>query len=483
MKRVKESWLSVRNEPWFYSVLLLILAPLFPDYMSFILVIASFIFARQDMKRTGRRFSVGTVGLLMLAALGYMAFSLLYSTDPVGSFWSLIMWVSLFGAYLVASSVLTDRHRLRTAMLCMTAVVGLVSFLGVGQYLLGAVLDLDMEHGLWNGLDRLVYGLLKVPFDVLDFNGRVSSTFNNPNLLAAYLVMTIPFAVAYVLTGTRSKPKALSRISLILSAYALGFSFSRGGYLAFIAVALLLFCLFINKKFVMTVLTTIYIVLLIPPVISNRLITVVPSNVNTPADSVVVEEEVTPQPPATLEELEEEISEGYAEDNSVQMRFVMWKKVLSGVVKRPLFGSGIGIQTTQKTLSAAGLEYKHAHNLFLEILAQGGLILFGFFATVLLVLMRRSLRLLKRRHNQEAWLLGFAILGACLALCVHGVFDFPLLTPRMLVTAMLLLGIAESVARVYLKAPVRELSAVWAGIIRPFRRLAENTTQKTAKRG
>ncbi len=483
MKRVKESWLSVRNEPWFYSIVLLTIAPLFPDYMSFIFTVASLFLARQDLKRSGRRFSLGTTGILMFIYLGYMALSLFYTTDFIGSFWTLVMWITLFGAYLVASTVLTDRHRLRTAMLCITTVVGAVGGITVGQYLLRELFGLSIGHGLWNGVDRFVYNLLGVPVSGLEFGDRVSGTFNNPNLLAAYLVITIPFAVAYVMTGTRSKPKALSRIALILAAYGLGFSFSRGGYLALIAMALILFCLFVPKKFVMTMLTTIYIVLLIPPMISNRLITVIPNNVNTPADSVAAEEEGPSAPPETMEELEEEIAEAYSQDDSVRKRFVMWKRVLLTAAERPLFGSGLGISTTQQTLSAVGIEHKHAHNLFLEILAEGGLISLALFGSVLFLLVRRSVRLLKRRHNWEAWLLGFAMLGSCVALCVHGVFDFPLLTPRMLCTSMLLLGVAESISRIYLRVRVPELSTVRVRACRLFGRLAENTTQKTAKDG
>lgn len=456
MERMKASWRSVRHEPWFYSVLLLTVTPLFPDYLSFPLIIASLWLAVKDAKRHNRRLSLGTLGLLMGGYLAYMALSLFYTTDFSGTFWSLIMWVSLFAAYLAAATVLTDRRRLRAAMLCLTAVIGVVGAVAVGQYLLRELFGLRISHGFWNRLDTLAYDLLHIPVSEVDFGDRVSGTFNNPNLLAAYLVMTIPFAIAFVLTGTRSKPKAFARIALILAAYALGFSFSRGGYLALIAVGMMLFCLFVRKKFIMTLLTAIYIVLLIPPVIGNRLMTVVPDNVQVPADAVTAESD----PTLDAADGSEELIDGYADDNSVHMRFVMWKNVLNNVGEHPLFGAGLGVQTTQQTLGMAGLDYKHAHNLFLEILAEGGLISLTFFASIVLVLIQRGVRLLRRRQDGEAWLLGFAILGACAALCVHGIFDFPLLTPRLLALAMLLMGTAESAAHIYLKVPVPELSFI-----------------------
>lgn len=140
------------------------------------------------------------------------------------------------------------------------------------------------------------------------------------------------------------------------------------------------------------------------------------------------------------------------------MRFVMWKKVLLSVREHPLFGAGVGVQTTQDILSGYGLPFKHAHNLFLEILSEGGILSLFLFCCILRLLLRRGAALLKTPQHREAQLFGFAIIGALLALCVHGVFDFPLLIPRLLCTCMLLMGMTEAAARLYLHEPTRVLS-------------------------
>ncbi len=459
MGELRDSYISVRREPWFYSVLLLSAAPLFSDYVSFPLIFVSLFLALRDAKKNGRTPAPGKLGLLMAVYLLYMAFSLVYSTDVLGSFLSLLMWLSVFCAYMAAVTVLTDRRRLRTAVLCMTTVTGAVGGVAVLQYLLREVFHLPVGDKLWLPVDSFVYRLLHIDFTNGNFGERVSGTFSNPNLLAAYLVLSIPFAISFVLTGTRSKPKAAARIALIVAAYGLGFTFSRGGYLALIAVGLLLCALFIRKRFVMTVLTVIYVVLLIPPAIGNRLLSAVPQNTQQSAVSVTETENT---PPETLSQavnqLGRDVSEHYTGDDSVHMRFVMWKKVMLSVREHPLFGTGVGVQTTQNTLAAAGLEFKHAHNLFLEILSEGGLISLALFCGILWVLLKRGVLLLKTGQNREANLFGFAIVGALFALCVHGVFDFPLLTPRLISTCMLLMGMTEAAARLYLHEPTRELT-------------------------
>ncbi len=451
MGEIRDSVISVRKEPWFYSVLLLSLVPLFPDYLCFPLVLVAFFLSVLDAKKQRRQISFGKLGIGMAVYLGYMGLSIVYSTDRRGSFWTFIMWSCLFLAYLSASTVLFSRRRLRSAILCMTTVTGVVGGIAVGQYLLREYAGWHLDDMFWEAVDRFVYGLLQIPVSNEDFGARVSGTFNNPNLLAAYLVLTIPFSIAFVLTGTRSKPKATARMALILAVYALGFSFCRGGYLAFIAVGGLLLLIYARRRFVMTVLTVMYIVLLIPNTISNRLISVIPSGGDASADSMV---ETLPEGdfelPDKLQQLEQDVTVSYQDDQSVSMRFVMWKRVIKSVAERPLFGAGAGIQTTQKTLSEAGLNFKHSHNLILEILAQGGIVSLLLFIGVLGLLAQRGFRMLRRRENKEIWLLGFAVFGACGALFVFGVFDFPLLTPRIICTCMLLMGITENGERLYL---------------------------------
>lgn len=451
MSETKELMKTAIKEPWFYSVALLSITPLFPDYCCFLLVIGAFILALVDAKKRAVRVSFGKMGLILLAYLAYMALSLLYSADISSSFWTVVMWGCMFLGYLSFATVLHERKRLRAAVLCMTTATGIVGTVTVFQYILREGFGIHVSDKLWNGLDRLIYGILQIPLSDINFGDRVSGTFNNPNLLAAYLVMTIPFSIAFVMTGTRSKPKAVARIALILAVYALGFSFCRGGYLALIAVGLLLIVLFIRKKFIMTVLAVIYVILLIPPSISNRLTSVVPVSPDQPADAVQIETDGD-----LLEQITQNVTATYEKDSSVNMRFVMWKEVLTTSVERPLFGAGFGIGSTQKVLGAADLEFKHAHNLFLELFAEGGIISLAFFFCIIGLLCVRGLKLLLHRENSEIWLLGFAIIGACAALCILGVFDFPLLTPRLILTCMLFIGITESAARVYLGVAVPE---------------------------
>lgn len=454
MGEIRDSVISVYKAPWFYSVLFLTVTPLFPDYVCFPLVIAAFLLSLWDAKLQGRRVTFGKLGGWMAAYIGYMALSLLYTPDLKGSFWTLVMWVCMFLGCITAVTVLYDRRRLRTAILCMTTVTGVVGGVAVLQYTLREVFHVAVDDMLWEPLDRIIYGGWGVAVSDVNFGARVSSTFNNPNLMAAYLALSIPFAIAFVLTGKQSKPKAVARIALIMAVYALGFSFCRAGYLALIVVGCLLALLYIRKRFMMTLLTVIYVVLLIPSPVAHRLLSVIPTTPDQPADAIV---ETIPDDttlPDQMEQFEQDVTAQYEKDSSVSGRFRIWRTVSDVIKERPLFGMGLGVGVTADILEQAGLEFKHAHNLPLEILVEGGVVSLLFFIGVLYMLLRNGWRLLRQRDEKEAWLLGFAVFAACFALFVFGIFDFPLLTPRLIATAMLLLGITEAATRLY--APEQE---------------------------
>ncbi len=452
MGEVRDALKSVYKQPWFYSILLLTLIPLFPDYLSFPAVIIAFFLCLRDAKNRGEGLRLGKIGIMMLIYLAYMACSLFYTIDFEGSFWTLLMWLCMFLGYLTAATVLNNRHRLRTAILCMTMTTGVVGGVAVIQFVLREWFKLHVDDMLWEQSDRFIYGLLNISVSNADFGTRVSSTFNNPNLMAAYLALTIPFSIAFVLTGTRSKPKALARIALIAAVYALGFSYCRAGYLALVLVGGLLGLLYIRKRFMLTVLTVIYVVLLVPSSVGNRLLSVIPSNPDQPADTIVetLPDDLPMELPEKLEQIEQEVVTRYEKDGSVSERFLIWQSAMDSIKKRPVFGLGLGVQTTQIMLKADALNFKHAHNLFLEILCEGGVISLLLFLGVLYLLSVRGVRLLCQRGRKEARLLGFAVFAACGALLVFGVFDFPLTIPRVISTAMLLMGITESAARLYL---------------------------------
>ena len=180
----------------FKSFVLLALVPLFPEYISFFLIIGSLIFALRDMKASGRKIKVGILGLMMIAYCLYMSVTCIYSSHPFQSALTTVMWWFMLLAYFIVVNLITDKDRLDSFLFCISTAAGLVGLIAFVQNQLNVHFDVPI-CSVWEWLDRVVFQF--VPFDLTlqPFPTRSYSTFPNPNMLAQYLGMAAPFVAAY----------------------------------------------------------------------------------------------------------------------------------------------------------------------------------------------------------------------------------------------------------------------------------------------
>ncbi|MEO0758469.1 MAG: IctB family putative bicarbonate transporter [Cyanobacteria bacterium J06648_16] len=74
------------------------------------------------------------------------------------------------------------------------------------------------------------------PTSGLSGTTRVYSYLGNPNLLAAYLMPAVAFSAAAIFVWPRWGPKILAVVSLLVNTACLVLTFSRGGWLGFLAI-------------------------------------------------------------------------------------------------------------------------------------------------------------------------------------------------------------------------------------------------------
>lgn len=128
-------------------------------------------------------------------------------------------------------------------------------------------------------------------------------------------------------------------------------------------------------------------------------------------------------------------------------RLSVWKETLSLIQAHPLFGTGLGtfpdvypsVQTTHVTRFV-----NHAHNDYLEVTAELGIIGAGLlFGLILVVLGRGFIAFFRSPRHRESFLL----LGSCgsiLALLFHSFADFNLYIPANALVFAVILGLAHS---------------------------------------
>ena len=408
------------KQAWLLSILFIACIPIFPEYFAPIFAVASLIAAAVDAKSYGRRIQIGTIGKLILLYIGYMTVGLIYSPNTLSTLSTVSMWLVMFSIYLSLTTVLTQQHRLDTVLFCVCLVAGAVGLIGIIQYTSVAVFGLNMPLEFWNFADNLILPLF--PVDVLEVvtGLRPSSTFTNPNIYAEYLVAALPFAAYYAFDGKRTKTRLLCRLCFLSAIFGILFSFSRGSYIALIVV-LIVFCIAnIHKVFVIAM-GVVSVSLFIPDPVISRILTI------------------------------------DRQDVAITERFDIWQAGLEQFRNSPVFGIGAGIENTWDTLLNSGINAPHMHNIVLQLLVEGGIISLGIMCLIGWKTFRIGWKMMARDGETRA--IGAVILAFVGAFCAHSMVDFPLMTPKLIGTFIMVLGIAEAASHILLDYKTTPLTA------------------------
>ena len=397
--RLRQLPLEFSND-YFKSFLLLALVPLFPEYISFILVIGALIFAVKDIKASGRKIQMGTLGWILGTYCLYLSITCFYSTHPFQSALAAILWWFTLLAFIIVVNLATDKDRLDSFLFCVSTAAGLVGFIALVQYVLNVLFDIPI-CSTWDWLDQFVFAY--VPFDLtlVPFPTRAYSTFPNPNMLAQYLGMTAPFVVACNFIEKRPKLRFYNLICLIMTAVGILVSYSRGGYLALIAIVLIFIIINIRKHFIAIALSLTAAFFLIPDSIFARL---------TDMDS--------------------------------NGRFRIWNVAIEKILERPIFGYGVGTQPSAAIFHSVKLDAPHAHSIILQVVMEGGCIALLILLAAAIYCFKNGVGLMLKKKTAAFWG-GFAACGFILATSLHGLVDYPLTTPKLLCGFMCLMALAE----------------------------------------
>ncbi len=445
------------KQPWLRALMLISIIPLLPEYISFVLVIPAAFFAWQDKIQHNRPLQIGTVGKILLIYIGYMLITTLYSKNFLHSLSTVAMWAFFFMVYLIVSNLLTDDERCDAMLLCVTAVAGVVGLIACCQYRIGYFAGIN-PTGFWDFIDNFVYEILPMRIESLYYYMRSFSTFSNPNLLAEYLMTVAPFVIYFNFCERRKGTRLFCRICLLLTLAGVLFSFSRGGYMALIVLCVALVILNFRHRFAAVSMYLVSAFILVPDEVVKRLLSILPgikiggkvfgsitSAPNAPGSTVIT----TPA----------EIINSSTADLAVNDRFRIWIECLKSFTERPIFGYGAGIQNTWDMLEANGVHAVHAHNLILQLLMEGGVVALGIMSVLGFFVLRYGIRLVRCGKKRAFWM-GFAVLMFAACFFVHGLVDYPLLTPKLIANFMMILAIIERSMPLYYNkgVPLKDVS-------------------------
>jgi O-antigen ligase len=252
--------------------------------------------------------------------------------------------------------------------------------------------------------------------------GRATAGFSQPNQLGGFLVLLVPLAIAGALISPRWRIMfALAAVAAAVGVYA---SFSRG---ALIGLALVPFFFLRGwRLWIIGPLLALVVTLGAPGLVRERFATLTNSG------------------------------------GEISTRVDIWHTALNIWENHPVIGVGLG--GFPQAYSQAFVPGKaflpstvfqpppHAHNIFLQLMAEQGILGLLAFVAILIAAVRITLRLRSSR-DRSARLLGSGLLAALVAFLVHNLFDVTFEDPQTGLYVFVLFGLIAAADYVYRDRP------------------------------
>ena len=308
--------------------------------------------------------------------------------------------VLVLGYFLAANLLKSERSIVSTnRVICFSAFI--VSLVGLFEYFSGRAKPEWMDKSFFS------YN-----------NGRIVSLFENPNILAVYLIFAVPFVVGGIKRNYRRIGVVTDILNLCVIITAIVLTQSRGAYLSliFIIVAMMLFASRKPVRRIMFIIAAVpYIITLLPSFVSERFLSVFSGTF----------------------------------DSSVSYRLGIWQGCLRMIRKFFFLGIGGGdsFASIYPDYATAGTEGAvHAHNIFLQCMIESGI--FGFLIFVVLIIVFIQLNTSRKKYTvTDQRLFGFSAFCAIMAELIYGATDYIWYDRRMFFLFFAVMGICVASAR------------------------------------
>ncbi|WP_196603213.1 O-antigen ligase family protein [Pectinatus haikarae] len=229
---------------------------------------------------------------------------------------------------------------------------------------------------------------------------RVFSTWENPNILAGYLNMVMAIAFGIFIYTDEKKARLIIGVFFILAVIILGFTYARGACLSIVAV-IAAYGIFCKKKIILPLVAVLAVLMYLDTALFDRMTSVF----------------------TTI-------------DTSSELRLALWESTVEMVLDHPLLGIGWGAYyfvypSYDFYMQGNFIKIVHAHNMYLNIAAETGIIGLLSFIVCLGGSIWRALLNYKRLPTNflRGTLLGCGL--ALSAIALNGLTDFVLFNTRL----------------------------------------------------
>ncbi len=410
----------------------LIAAPLLPEYIAPLATLVPFCIFLKFFRNTGKKIIFEKEQLVMLLFLCWQFIGIFRSKNTGSSVLFSFLWLLMFLGFIFTFNLVDSKPTLDRALFAVTLSGGIVGSVGIGQIILfhfGPMIAEPLKtmfNPFWGKLDVFLAKISvnyilsekyvamlprQTPFHIYS---RASSTFTNPIFFACFLVMVLPLAVYCVFYLKEKKKKWLSLACIVLIVGGIACSYSRAPYLAMATTVFVL--LFMGWKQALSIVATSPVFLFVfPSGVYKRLLSLLNSK-----------------------------------DSSIVIRSRVWDASMETLREKWVWGLGPGVGNVRDILvNQYHVNQPHAHNLFLQLFLEGGILGGSLFTLIILWILVDMIILCFR--SKEGRPFAVAILASMTGFLTCGVTDYVLYGPKILQFFMVLLGLALAGKKIYAK--------------------------------
>jgi O-antigen ligase/Tfp pilus assembly protein PilF len=267
----------------------------------------------------------------------------------------------------------------------------------------------------------------------------IVSPIGNKNLISNYLATTFPIILSYYLLEDKRKSKIIYYLILSICYATIIICQTRGIWISIFLTLIIGIYLFIKFKFSFNIFrkNNKWLILLF---VTIAVITIIYSTGNILNKGRIT----TVQKVASI----------YEDDfSSMNSRLIIWQTTIDMIKVKPIFGIGIGsFKMNYHYYQAKVIEnnkdylkyWRHpldAHNEYLQIGAELGLIGLLVFLYVIYIFYNLFLRYIKKEKNVKNQIIALGLIGGMTIYLFHCMFSFPFRIPALGATFFTILGL------------------------------------------
>ena len=275
---------------------------------------------------------------------------------------------------------------------------------------------------------------------------RLTSTLGNKNYVSGYLALIFPIAFSFFLIESKKRKKIFFEIILLIIYTGIIVCHTRAIWAA-LFFSLLLFGYFLfhfkinnilkdNKKWLVILFSLFLLITLI-------------YSTNNPLNR------------SSITAAERAISAFDMQGISLREHLLKWQSTMDMIKDRPLFGSGLGtfplyylnyqadfLQRNPEYLNFVG-KAEEAHNEYLQIWAEMGIIGLLLFLLIIIIFYRTNLNSIKKIKTIEGKIVIIGLISGVTITLIHSIFSFPFHIPAVGAAFWFIIGITIASEKIF----------------------------------